>query len=271
MNDKEKLDQFLINEIADNISVLIKGFNEWGYRKKLDYYFYRLIIQKKREFTLKELLKDNVNNEFIVLIYSTLISWDMAIRNAKIKNYKEFEKELISQRDNIIDLSEFKLNELTEDSIEIVKSKLKILYKGLKLMETNPRIVSNSKTLHFLLPELIIPIDSRNTMRYFSVCENPKNSENPTPFLKIFEYSWKIAQKIKSEDLIDDKWNPTIPKIIDNAIIYSMLRKEYQHNYIEDLKERLLKEKFSVPSKLIVKLHEELEKIIIEEQNTFKT
>ena len=108
MNDKEKLDQFLINEIADNISVLIKGFNEWGYRKKLDYYFYRLIIQKKREFTLKELLKDNVNNEFIVLIYSTLISWDMAIRNAKIKNYKEFEKELISQRDNIIDLSEFK-------------------------------------------------------------------------------------------------------------------------------------------------------------------
>lgn len=271
MNDKEKLDQFLINEIADNITVLIKGFNEWGYRKKLDYYFYRLIIQKKRELTLKELLKDKMNNEFIVLIYSTLISWGMAIRNAKIKKYKEFEKELISQRDNILDLSEFKLNELTEDNIEIVKSKLRILYKGLKLMESNPRIVSNSKTLHFLLPELIIPIDSRNTIRYFSVYENPKNSENPAPFLKIFEYSWKIAQKIKSEVLIDDKWNPTIPKIIDNAIIYYMLRKEYQHNYIKDFKIKIQEEKFSVPSKLVVKLQQDLEKIILEEQNTFKT
>ncbi len=271
MEDKDKLNQILINEIANNITVLIKGFNEWGYRKKLDYYFYKLIIQKRTEFTLKELLKDKVNNEFIVLIYSTLISWDMAIRNAKIRNYKEFEGMLINQRENIIDLSDFKLNELTEANIEIVKLKLKSLYKGLDLMESNPRIVSNSKTLHFLLPELIIPIDSRNIMRYFSVYENHKNSLDPRSFLRIFQYSWRIAQKIKSADLIDNKWNPTIPKIIDNAIIYYMLQKEYQQNYIKGFKEKLQEEKFSVPKELVIKLQQELEEIISEEQNTLKT
>jgi hypothetical protein len=50
--------------------------------------------------------------------------------------------------------------------------KLGIVYSNLKLMNSDSRIVSNSKALHFLLPDLVMPMD---TLECFKIKENKKN------------------------------------------------------------------------------------------------
>lgn len=124
-------------------------------------------------------------------------------------------------------------------------------------MNSDARLVSNAKTLHFLLPYLVTPMDNRSTKSYFSVRKDSKiykgeKCKNPEPFLKIFKYSWeiskRIAKTIQEHDLMDNEWNQTIPKIIDNAVI------QYKRNEdkdIDKLEKKLKTDKFGMESDLI--------------------
>jgi len=41
-------------------------------------------------------------------------------------------------------------------------------------------------------------------------------------FLEIFEVSWNVAKRVNLSTFLDDNWNQTIPKVIDNMIIAKM-------------------------------------------------
>ena len=82
-------------------------------------------------------------------------------------------------------------------------------------MNSKGRLVSNSKIMHFILPHLVMPMDRKNTLMFFY--NNTGESKNK--FLEIFESSWYIAKRMNLSYYLDDDWNRTIPKIIDNAII----------------------------------------------------
>ena len=207
---KEKID-LLIKEIP----TLIRKFDEWRYRKGPDLYFYKRTISEIRNNKLEDLLK---NKKFIELIYATLVSWDMNSRRARIKYFDEFSKNILEYKEYFVELSNFKLNTIPKDKLEEVKSKLEYLYSRLILMKSGGRLVSNSKTMHFILPDLIIPIDRVNTLMFFYGNTN----ESKNKFLEIFECSWYVAKDINLSKYLDGNWNQTIPKIIDNAIIFKM-------------------------------------------------
>lgn len=90
-------------------------------------------------------------------------------------------------------------------------------------MESKRKIVGGSKALHFLLPDLIIPIDSKYAMTaFYGYNRYAKTLQKVFKiFQKIFEKSREITLRLRlsTHDVDGKKWNTSVPKLINNAII----------------------------------------------------
>jgi len=197
--------------LVKNIPKLIKKFD---YRKEPELYFYKKIISKIRNNSLKNLLK---RNDFIELLYATLTSWDMNARGAKMKYFDDFKENVIKNKNYFLDLSKYKLTEISESDFLEIKGILGKLYDRLDVMQTKGKLVSNSKIMHYLLPDLVMPMDRKNTLNFFFGNTN----ESKDKFLDVIECTYYIAREIDLNKFVNkyNDWNLSVPKIIDNAII----------------------------------------------------
>ncbi len=202
-----------INELVKKLPDLIKQFQ---YRKGPDLYFYKKTIELRRSKPLTELFEES--DRYIELMYATLTAWDMNSRGAKMKYFDGFKHSILANKERLIQLSSERLETLQKGRIGEVKTRLEQIYTNLHLMESGGRLVSNSKVMHFILPDLIMPIDRQNTLNFFYGHTNELESY----FIRIFGYSHEIAQRIDLRQFLDDTWNLSVPKVIDNAIISEM-------------------------------------------------
>lgn len=232
----------ITKDFIKHSEIAMKKFIEWGYREDVDLFLYRNIISMVGECSenLEELLKERIDNKFITLTYLTLISWDMDQRQAHLEFYDSYEKVIIDNVDKLLELKGFSLEKISKSELTHIKAKLESIYNSLNLMISEGRIVSNSKVLHFIFPDLIMPIDN-NTLRYL------KQNDSVKGFLNIFEFSWRVANELDLSKYVDNKkWNTTIPKVIDN-IILSLMREreriEFFNIKLENFKEKISKGK----------------------------
>ncbi len=121
-------------------------------------------------------------------------------------------------------LSGIKLEKLEDNETKRLGQNLTTLFANLKVMESKSKLVGVSKTLHHLLPNLVLPIDRRYTLTFFYE-EKFRNSvqirgDEKEILLEIFKNSHFISRKLLlSEKDLTDIWDTSIPKLIDNAII----------------------------------------------------
>jgi len=174
---------------------------------------------------LEKILHDD---DFLILLYKTLESWGMNQRGAKMKSKKEFVQAIKEVRELFINLA-YKIQNTKERNIsefEQLERKVKELYDHLDVMESRSKLLSNSKLMHFILPEFFMPIDHGNTIRFLNV-PDPWGEIEWKAFKMIHRWASEFAKKHKEQLKklveIDEKtggWNQTIPKVIDNLIIY---------------------------------------------------
>jgi hypothetical protein len=201
-----------IEAIINTITSRIAEFNSL-YRSGPSLYFYRRIIELRTEDPkITDFISNNYNLE---ILYATLVSWDMNSRGAKLKYFDDFKSALI-----------LLLPELgaIEDALEMFNPAfgtemlglLKSAFLGMELMKTSGRLVSNSKCLHFLFPSLCMPMDGTNTLRYLF----GNTYESADRYLDIIRLSFDVMrQPVQFDRYLDDRWNQSVPKLIDNAII----------------------------------------------------
>ena len=182
------------------------------YRSGPSLYFYMRISQLRRDTPDIAALVGNEHN--LEMLYATLVSWDMNSRGAKMRYFDGF-------RDNILACSSL-LTEFEEAAKEFstnqhrLISRLESLYDKLSVMESGGKLVSNAKLLHFLFPNVLMPMDRSNTLQYFY----GNRSESWHKYLEIIRLSFEImVEADRWERYLDDRWNQTIPKVIDNAIL----------------------------------------------------
>lgn len=216
-NFRKRVDRIMVNKkIEEKIDSLIKNLDlllrNFKYREGPELYFYKRVISEVKNNNLSNLLK---NDYFIELIYATLVSWDMNTRRAKMTYFDTFKEQIKQNMEGIIELSKYKLNELTEKQFNIFQKKIMNIYSNLNVMKSRSKLVANSKILHFLLPNLIIPIDRNNTLMFFYSNKNASDNK----FRQILRYSYEISKRVEFGKYFDNKWHTTIPKMIDNAII----------------------------------------------------
>ncbi len=187
-------------------------------------YLYEEILKKIKNKPLSDLLKED---RFVELIYATLCAFNMNQRAAKLIEFHQFAKEIRSQKNNIENLSNYKLISINKNDADDVLNKIKDLFFNLKIMEGRSQIVGISKTLHFLLPDLIMPIDRKYTLNFFygnNQYNQERNREFKT-FCEVFKNFHKLVFDLK---VTKKKFNQPIPKIIDNAIIGFMNKHVYK-------------------------------------------
>jgi hypothetical protein len=93
---------------------------------------------------------------------------------------------------------------------------LSCLYDSLALMQTNCKLVSNSKCLHFVFPSLCPPMDGTNTLQ--KLYGNTMESKNK--FLEVLRFAYEILAGIENpRQYLDNQWNTCETKLVDNAII----------------------------------------------------
>jgi len=205
---KNRVDK--IEQIIATIKTRISEINEL--RTGPDLYFYkRLSHLRNNSNSIESFLR---NDYHIEILYATLVSWDMNSRRAKMKYFDEFKANILSCLNQFKKLETFEKSGDT-DLIRLV-STLRNTYENLKVMRTNAKLVSNSKLLHFLFPKLLMPMDGANTLCYLY----GNTGESLNKYIEIIELSSEIMNSPENWDnYLDNKWNITVPKMIDNAII----------------------------------------------------
>ena len=163
---------------------------------------------------------DISSDDFIEPIYEMLIAFKMNSRGAKLSKLPDFKKLIKKHADTIGSLYKVKLEKVkaTDDALIDTIGSLFCNLDG--LTQTNSTLVTFSKTMHFLLPDLFMPIDRRYTLRFFY--ESPPINQKQC-FLQVFEQFRQFAQEhhdiLKAQVDSNSRWNRNIPKIIDNIII----------------------------------------------------
>ena len=175
--------------------------------------FYKFVISYPDE--------KKTTTEFIKYVYAMLKLWNMDQKGAKLSELSEFIKTIKNNTKEIKQLSKCILSKLDDKSIKILKE----LFNNLKLVKTKSPLVTFAKTLHFFLPNLIVPIDRKYTCDFFNIHPNQnkgrEQEEQLNIFINLHRAFGKFTQKYDLSCIIDKKsdWNLNIPKIIDNMLI----------------------------------------------------
>jgi len=188
-------------------------------------YFHKKVIAKIRQAErCEQLFEDDL---FFEYIYATLAAWGMhrmGEETAKMVDFDEFKESICSNKEQILGLSGLKLQAIPDEMVDAVKNKLASLFNGLRIMDSETKLIGTSKAIHHLLPDLVPPIDRQHTLRFFYGNTNITRGEEEI-FIELFEKFRQIATHLRSEDFKFEGFNTSLPKIIDNAIMgYVMMK-----------------------------------------------
>jgi hypothetical protein len=212
-------EQKKIDEILVKIESQLLGFSN-TYGSGPDLYFYRKIFNLRVNCPdIESFLKNEYNCE---ILYACLTSWNMNSRGAKMKYFDGFRQNLINCIEDFKKLEN--IDRQNNPNVNELLRLLTVTYQNLDLMQTNSKLVSNSKLLHYLFPNTLMPIDRENTLVYL-FGENARSYESMKRYRDIIEFSYKVInRKDNWANYRDTRWNTTPPKMVDNAII--MIRDE---------------------------------------------
>jgi len=184
-------------------------------------YFHRRTIEMRQSAAPSECVADV---RFLELLYATLTSWGMhrlGPGNTKLVDFDTFSAVVAAQIDNIEALEHLKLCDIADDELPELTRRLWEIIANLRVGVGETRIVSGSKTLHHILPDLIPPIDRQYTLRFFY--DNTMiNGGDARVFREIFPLLRRIS--CESRDLIrgavgKSPMGTSEAKIVDNAIV----------------------------------------------------
>jgi len=183
-------------------------------------YYKKIINLHKKHGDINKLLGNDI---FFETLYETLKAWNMNQRGAKLKNLTDIKHSILNSKRDISELYDYELNTLRKSQLEKILNKLKKIFFNLQPMQSRTQIVGTSKVMHFLLPNLVMPIDRTYTLKFLSPNSNSWKDINAEfdEFKKVFLTFYKLAKRfnLSIHDTNDQTWNASVPKIIDNAII----------------------------------------------------
>lgn len=147
-------------------------------------HYYKRSLEMLKEFggpsihfhvqSIREQETNFLSDRHIEMIYATLASWGMhrmgdpADTKAKMVDFFDFKQSIVSQRRELQEFVPLRMESCTQEQYEEYFNKLKDIYCALKVSISDATIVSHSKTLAHILPNLILPIDRQYTIRFFT-------------------------------------------------------------------------------------------------------
>ena len=214
---------FRLLYIPENFQKFLTIFNEvytkLGVYKEQSYW--HLIEQYNNTPNYLRLFE---NSQYMSFAYDALKEFKMDQRRARLVPYSQFESFLVSQKLRLHGLSRYKMEELTLDKMALSNlfSEFQVLFKQLNVMASGSKLVGVSKALHFMLPNLVMPVDGDSVLRfcYGSNYVPPSLDAQFERFKEVFQRYTDLTRHLglKVSNADGNWWNISVPKRIDNAI-----------------------------------------------------
>ena len=219
--NREKLRRLSKREIL-NLSSSLKDLEDFS--PASDHFYNRILNYK--DLPIKHKLNEAEDNYFFDFMYAGLTAWRMNRGKNRLINFRKFRENIIKQKNNLKKLEKKTIINFSDEDIQMLKK----IFMKLQLTETRKKeeyvptksvIVSNSKTLHFILPDLIPPIDNAFTGKIYSLTGN-RNRQ-----FKVFIKTMRLYQEIMNKYEInkstlkcseENSWC-TLGKVMDNVLI----------------------------------------------------
>ena len=112
--------------------------------------------------------EDKFTPDYIKYVYAMLKLWNMNNKKAKLSKLDIFTETIKNNADKIKQLFTYDLIKIDDKSNEIFTE----LFNNLILVKTKSPLVTFSKTLHFFLPNIVVPIDRKYTCNFFKLYPN---------------------------------------------------------------------------------------------------
>lgn len=177
-------------------------------------YHVKTIKLRRRLGSAKAAVEDR---DFRSSLYETLRAWQIGTRKSQIKPFAEFEQALQAQLGDIVALDGLAIDDDTIDAQ--ARNLLRRLILGLGIVRNETQVVPNSKALHHILPELVVPMDRAYTQRFFR-WPNPKfQYQSEECVTDAFGQFRKIAKAVPLKNYVTGGWHTSRTKVIDNAIV----------------------------------------------------
>jgi hypothetical protein len=164
------------------------------------------------------------NPAYINLAYAALKEFSMNEQGARLVAQPQFQSSILKHTPTLSLLSSYRLESIDDKSITNIFSNLWVLFQRLQIMASSSKLVGVSKAMHFLLPNLVMPIDRKSVLRFYYGQTSPNV---PTSLHKQFQVFQEVLQSYRDlaqhlplnlSNWDGNWWNKSVPKRIDNAI-----------------------------------------------------
>lgn len=155
------------------------------------------------------------SEEFVACLWNNLKAWSMGIRSVDLVDVEAFSAELWRWRIPLQALDGISIRAANQSAKEGVWR----LIQGLVIIEDEARLVALTKTLHHLLPDLVVPIDRTYTATFFGWPLEELHHNQAAVFSAAWDAFVKVAQLVEPARLVGEGWRTSQTKIIDNAIV----------------------------------------------------
>jgi len=199
--------------LIDDFPPCLEYFVANNLHSRFEQYLETMRLRKEFDSVSKAISSD----EFLVRMRDTLSGF-FRLARAVLLPSPAFEKQIREHRSEITALEKLSLS---SSEGAATRPRLWDLMQGLKLTEGQARLVSGSKALHLLLPELMLPVDRAYTgaflLRFSGEFDNRKEEEEI--FRVAFQCFRRITEKTNPAQYVNTHEFHTSPtKVIDNAI-----------------------------------------------------
>ena len=186
------------------------------------YFHVRALERRKQASSAAALLGDE---RFLEYVYAVLPSWGMhrmGNQAAKVPDFDEFARSLQACQPDIEKLWTLDITAVEDAAVRQVGRQLWSIIGRLRASTSASRLVSGSKTLHHVLPDLMPPIDREYTFKFFTGRAMLSQGEQQA-FADWWPYLCEIGRSCSSEIRAAvgrrERMATSVSKVIDNAII----------------------------------------------------
>ncbi len=217
---------------ADNYNILIQNLNKYYEASQImakefegpSVYFHQKALEWQQ--------KDFLSERHLEYVYATLVSCGMhrmGKAKTKMPDFDEFKGSISAVKNELNSWKYLKIEKLTEPELNELLPELTNVCFKIKATKSDSQLVSGSKTLAHILPDLVCPIDRNYTLDFFGInIETNKTKEEKTgkqkqAFKDIISTMWHFYHNSNDISFIqcqkDKAFCESLPKIFDNMII----------------------------------------------------
>jgi hypothetical protein len=158
--------------------------------------------------------------DFLMSLRSTLQAWGLGLRTSRLAAEQEFDEAVRSARTQIEALDDLLIEDpaLPDD----VGERVWRVIESIGVVDNRAKLVAGTKTLHHLLPDLVVPMDRRWTGMFFQLHSHEWQDlpNQRRTFLQTHRGFREIARVAQPQQYVDGRgWRTSRTKILDIALI----------------------------------------------------